>query len=72
MSLLRVACLYRVSTTAQADHNDIPMQREACQEYAQAVDHQRIPGARHFGIQDPSRRSRRPAEAARGRAREAF
>ena len=34
MSLLRVACLYRVSTTAQADHNDIPMQREACQEYA--------------------------------------
>lgn len=34
MSLLRAACLYRVSTTAQADHNDIPMQREACQEYA--------------------------------------
>src|SRR5699024_12446051 len=32
--LLRVCCLYRVSTTAQADHNDIPMQREACQEYA--------------------------------------
>ena len=32
--LIRVCCLYRVSTTAQADHNDIPMQREACQEYA--------------------------------------
>ena len=32
--LLRVCCLYRVSTTAQADHNDIPMQREACHEYA--------------------------------------
>ncbi|MCI6884128.1 recombinase family protein [bacterium] len=34
--LLRVTCLYRVSTTAQADHNDIPMQREACHEYARA------------------------------------
>ena len=32
--LLRVCCLYRVSTTAQVDHNGIPMQREACQEYA--------------------------------------
>lgn len=32
--LIRVCCLYRVSTTAQADHNDIPMQREACHEYA--------------------------------------
>lgn len=34
MSLLRAVCLYRVSTTAQANHNDIPMQRKECQEYA--------------------------------------
>lgn len=33
--LLRVCCLYRVSTTAQADHNDISIQQEAYQEYAQ-------------------------------------
>lgn len=32
--LLRVYCLYRGSTTAQTDHNDIPMQRESCHEYA--------------------------------------
>ena len=30
----RVVCLYRVSTTGQVDHNDIPMQKIACREYA--------------------------------------
>ncbi len=30
----RVYCLYRVSTTGQVDHDDIPMQRIACHEYA--------------------------------------
>jgi DNA invertase Pin-like site-specific DNA recombinase len=29
----RVICLYRVSTTGQVDHDDIPMQRLACREY---------------------------------------
>ena len=29
----RVICLYRVSTVGQLDHDDIPMQRLACQEY---------------------------------------
>ncbi len=27
-------CLYRVSTVGQVDHDDIPMQRLACREYA--------------------------------------
>lgn len=30
----RVICLYRVSTTGQVDHDDIPMQKIACREYA--------------------------------------
>ncbi len=30
----RVICLYRVSTIGQVDHDDIPMQRKACREYA--------------------------------------
>ncbi|MBR4457347.1 MAG: recombinase family protein [Clostridia bacterium] len=30
----RVICLYRVSTVGQVDHDDIPMQRLACREYA--------------------------------------
>ena len=30
----RVICLYRVSTVGQVDHDDIPMQRIACREYA--------------------------------------
>lgn len=30
----RVVCLYRVSTTGQVDHDDIPMQKKACREYA--------------------------------------
>lgn len=30
----RVICLYRVSTIGQVDHDDIPMQKKACQEYA--------------------------------------
>ena len=30
----RVICLYRVSTVGQVDHDDIPMQRKACREYA--------------------------------------
>ena len=38
----RVACLYRVSTTKQVDHDgqnqaDIPMQRKACREYAEKM-----------------------------------
>ena len=32
----RVICLYRVSTVGQVDHDDIPMQRKACREYAAA------------------------------------
>ena len=32
----RVICLYRVSTVGQVDHDDIPMQRLACREYAKA------------------------------------
>ena len=30
----RVVCLYRVSTLGQVDHDDIPMQKLACREYA--------------------------------------
>ncbi len=30
----KVICLYRVSTVGQVDHDDIPMQRMACREYA--------------------------------------
>ena len=30
----RVICLYRVSTAGQVDHDDIPLQRLACREYA--------------------------------------
>ena len=30
----RVICLYRVSTLGQVDHDDIPMQKTACREYA--------------------------------------
>ena len=30
----KVICLYRVSTVGQVDHDDIPMQRKACREYA--------------------------------------
>lgn len=38
----RVACLYRVSTTKQVDHDDqnqadIPVQRKACREYAEKM-----------------------------------
>ena len=29
----RVYCLYRVSTTAQVEHDDIPMQKEACRKF---------------------------------------
>lgn len=32
----RVYCLYRVSTAQQLKENDIPMQRKACREFAQA------------------------------------
>jgi DNA invertase Pin-like site-specific DNA recombinase len=32
--LKRVICLYRVSTVGQVDHDDIPMQKLACREYA--------------------------------------
>ena len=31
----RVYCLYRVSSVGQVDHDDIPMQKIACREYAQ-------------------------------------
>ncbi len=31
----RVICLYRVSTLGQVDHDDIPMQKTACREYAE-------------------------------------
>ena len=31
----RVICLYRVSTIGQVDHDDIPMQKTACREYAE-------------------------------------
>ncbi len=34
-NLKRAYCLYRVSTKGQVDHNDIPMQRIACNEYAE-------------------------------------
>ncbi len=30
----KVICLYRVSTVGQVDHDDIPMQRKACRDYA--------------------------------------
>lgn len=33
--MTRVYTLYRVSSAGQVDHDDIPMQRIACQEYAQ-------------------------------------
>ena len=31
----RVYCLYRVSTKGQVDKDDIPMQRQACHEFAE-------------------------------------
>ena len=31
----RVYCLYRVSTVGQVDHDDIPLQRISCRQYAQ-------------------------------------
>ena len=34
MTMKRVVCLYRVSTVGQVDHDDIPMQRIACRDYA--------------------------------------
>jgi len=34
MKMKRVICLYRVSTVGQVDHDDIPMQKIACREYA--------------------------------------
>ena len=34
--MARVYTLYRVSTVGQVDHDDIPMQRIACREFAQA------------------------------------
>ena len=30
----RVYCLYRVSTTAQVEKNDLPMQKQACHAFA--------------------------------------
>ena len=33
MSYKRVECLYRVSTGGQVEKNDIPMQRQYCQEF---------------------------------------
>ena len=33
--MTRVYTLYRVSTVGQGDHDDIPMQRIACHEFAQ-------------------------------------
>lgn len=48
--LLRVACLYRVSTTAKADHNDIPVQRKACHEYAREHGWRIIRGYQERGI----------------------
>ena len=33
--MTRVYTLYRVSTVGQVDHDDIPMQRIACHEFAQ-------------------------------------
>ena len=35
-AMTRVYTLYRVSSAGQVDHDDIPMQRIACQEFAQA------------------------------------
>lgn len=32
--MIRVYCLYRVSTIGQVEKNDIPMQRQACQAFA--------------------------------------
>ena len=31
----RVYCLYRVSTLGQVDNDDIPMQKQACREFAE-------------------------------------
>lgn len=31
----RVCCLYRVSTKGQVEHDDIPMQKQACQEFCE-------------------------------------
>lgn len=33
----RVYCLYRVSTTIQVEHDDIPMQKEACRRYVSNI-----------------------------------
>ena len=33
----RANCLYRVSTKGQVDKDDIPMQRQACREYAEQM-----------------------------------
>lgn len=34
--MLKVECLYRVSTKGQVDHTDIPLQRIECRKYAEA------------------------------------
>lgn len=34
--MIRVKCLYRVSTKGQVDHDDIPMQRLECRKFAEA------------------------------------
>ena len=36
-TLLRVYCLYRVSTKGQVDHNDIPLQKQECHEFAKRM-----------------------------------
>ena len=35
--MARVYTLYRVSTVGQVDHDDIPMQRIACREFASVM-----------------------------------
>ena len=36
-TLLRVYCLYRVSTKGQVDHNDIPLQKQECHEFVKRM-----------------------------------
>ena len=58
----RVYCLYRVSTVQQLHEDDIPMQRQACREFAAARGWKIIKEFYEKGISD-SRPQQRTAES---------
>lgn len=46
----RVICLYRVSTKGQVDHDDIPMQKQCCREFADTMDWEIIDEVSEKGV----------------------